>query len=405
MTEIQNNPDTRPPLEGVRIISVEQFGAGPWGTMMLADLGAEILKIENPETGGDVARYVPPYTVENDSVYFQSFNRNKKSITLNLQHPDTTEAFHRLVSISDGVFNNLRGDLPTKLGLDYAALGKVKPSIVCCSLSAFGRSGSRAAEPGYDYLMQGYAGWMSITGEPDSPPQKTGLSLVDLSAGVMAVLGLMSAILRARDTGVGCDVDVSLFDTALSQLGYVGAWHLTKGYQPQRMADSSHPSQIPFQVMPTKDNWIVVACAKENFFRSLVQILGAPELADDPRFRGFADRLENRETLVPILKDLFRQRTTAEWLELLKGEVPCAPVNTVEEAFRDPQVAEDEMILDISHPEFGAARQVASPIKISDSKTEHRRGPKLGEHTDEVLRDYLNMSTQEIEALRRSGAL
>ncbi len=405
MTELQSNPDARPPLEGVRIISVEQFGAGPWGTMMLADLGAEILKIENPETGGDVARYVPPYTVEKDSVYFQSFNRNKKSITLNLQHPDTTEVFHRLVSISDGVFNNLRGDLPAKLGLDYAALEKVKSSIVCCSLSAFGRNGSRAAEPGYDYLMQGYAGWMSITGEPDSPPQKTGLSLVDLSAGVMAVLGLMSAILRARDTGFGCDVDVSLFNTALSQLGYVGAWHLTKGYQPQRMADSSHPSQVPFQVMPTKDSWIVVACAKENFYRSLVRILGAPELADDPRFRGFAERLENREVLVLILKDLFRQRTTAEWLERLKGEVPCAPVNTVEEAFHDPQVAEDEMILEIPHPEFDVARQVASPIKISDSKTAHRRGPKLGEHTDEVLSDYLNISPQEIEELRRKGAL
>ncbi len=405
MIEAQRNTDARLPLQGVRILSVEQFGAGPWGTMMLADLGAEILKIENPQTGGDVARYVPPYTVESDSVYFQSFNRNKKSITLNLQHPDTTEVFHRLVSISDGVFNNLRGDLPRKLGLDYAALGKVKPSIVCCSLSAFGRNGSRAAEPGYDYLMQGYAGWMSITGEPDTPPQKTGLSLVDLSAGVMAVLGLMCAILRARDTGLGCDVDVSLFDTALSQLGYVGAWYLTKGYQPQRMPDSSHPSQVPFQVMPTKDSWIVVVCAKQKFYQSLVRLLGAPELADDPRFRGFADRLKNRETLVPILKDLFRRRTTADWLNLLKGEVPCAPVNTVVEAFRDPQVAEDEMVLEIPHPEFGVTRQVASPIKISDSKTEHRCGPKLGEHTDEVLRDNLNMSPQEIEKLRRKGAL
>ena len=207
MTEVQSNTGARPPLEGVRILSVEQFGAGPWGTMMLADLGAEILKIENPETGGDVARYVPPYTVENDSVYFQSFNRNKKSLTLNLQHPDTTEVFHRLVSISDGVFNNLRGDLPVKLGLDYAALGKVKPSIVCCSLSAFGRNGSRAAEPGYDYLMQGYAGWMSITGEPDSPPQKTGLSLVDLSAGVMAV----ARIDECHSCGLGTPVSAAMW--------------------------------------------------------------------------------------------------------------------------------------------------------------------------------------------------
>ncbi len=394
-----------PPLDGVRIISIEQFGAGPWATMMLADLGAEVIKIENPGTQGDVARYVPPYTVEQDSVYFQSFNRNKKSMTLNLQHPRVREVLHPLVELSDGVFNNLRGDLPAKLGLDYAALAGVKPSIVCCSLSAFGRTGARAGEPGYDYLMQGYAGWMSLTGEPGTPPQKTGLSLVDLSGGVMASLGLMSAVLRARETGLGCDVDVNLFDTALSQLGYVGAWHLTKGYQPQRMADSSHPSQIPSQVLPTKDGWLVVMCAKEKFYQNLVRILGAPELADDPRFRSFADRLENREALAPILKELSRQRPTAEWLDLLKGEVPCAPVNTVEEAFQDPQVAEDEMILELPHPEFGMARTVASPIKISDASVEHHRGPKLGEHTEEVLGGYLEMSAEEIEGLRREGVV
>jgi crotonobetainyl-CoA:carnitine CoA-transferase CaiB-like acyl-CoA transferase len=393
------------PLEGVRLISVEQFGAGPWGTMMLADLGAEIIKIENPDTQGDVARYVLPYTIEGDSVYFQSFNRNKKSMTLNLRHPRTKEVLHPLIEISDGVFNNLRGDLPAKLGLDYTALEQIKPSIVCCSLSAFGRTGNRASEPGYDYLMQGYAGWMSITGEPGTPPQKTGLSLVDLSAGVMAALGMMTAIMRARETGIGCDVDVSLFNTALSELCYVGAWHLTKEYQPSRMPDSSHPSQIPSQVLPTKDGWLVVMCAKEKFYQNLVRIFGAPELADDSRFRSFADRLKNREILVPLLKDLSRKKTTAEWLKMLKGQVPCAPVNTVEEAFRDPQVAEDEMILEIPHPEFGVVRQVASPIKISDSKVTHRPAPKLGEHTNQILMNYLKMSPQEIESLRQAGVL
>lgn len=390
-------------LEGVRIISVEQFGAGPWGTMMLADLGAEVIKIENPATGGDVARYVPPYTGERDSVYFQSFNRNKKSVTLNLQNENGQEILHGLVKVSDCVFNNLRGDLPEKLGLDYATLGKIKPEIVCCSLSAFGRTGSRASEPGYDYLMQGYAGWMSLTGEPDGAPQKAGLSLVDLSAGVMASLGAVSAILRARDTGRGCDIDVNLFDTALSQLGYVGAWYLTKGYQPERMADSSHPSQIPSQVLPTKDGWLVVMCAKEKFYQNLVRILGAPELAEDTRFRTFADRLENREALVALLKKLSRQETTATWLERLRGEVPCAPVNSVEEAFRDPLVDENNMILEMSHPEFDVVRQVASPIKISGVEMQHRRGPGLGEHTNEVLEHYLNLPPEEIEALREAG--
>ncbi len=394
-----------PPLNGIRIVSVEQFGAGPWATMMLADLGAEIIKVENPETGGDVARYVPPYTAEQDSVYFQSFNRNKKSMTLNLQHPGGREVLHRLVGISDGVFNNLRGDLPTRLGLDYPALSAVKASIVCCSLSAFGRHGSRAGEPGYDYLMQGYAGWMSLTGEPDGPPTKTGLSLVDLGAGAMASLGMVSAIFRARQTGLGCDVDVNLFDTALAHLGYVAAWFLTKGYPAHRTPDSSHPSQIPSQVVPTRDGWLVIMCAKEKFFRNLVRILGVPELAEDSRFCSFADRLENRDILVPILKDLFRKKTTADWLALLKGKVPCAPVNTVAQAFADPHVAENKMILELPHPEFGAVRVVASPIEVDGGSVEPRRGPSLGEHNEPILGEYLGYSIPEIEKLRSDGAI
>lgn len=381
---------------------MEQFGAGPWGTMMMADLGAEVIKIENPATDGDVARSIPPYTGKKDSIYFQSFNRNKKSMTLNLQDSRGQDIFRKLTAVSDCVYNNLRGDLPVKLGLDYAALREVKPSIVCCSLSAFGRTGERAAEPGYDYLMQGYAGWMSITGEPESPPQKAGLSLVDLNAGVMAALGLVSCLMRTRQTGVGCDVDVNLFDTALSLLGYVGAWHLTKGYEPKRMPDSSHPSQIPSQTLPTKDGWLVVMCAKDKFYWNLVRIFGAPELADDPRFHKSADRMVHREMLVPILKDLSCKETTATWLERLKGEVPCAPVNTVEEAFQDPQVDEDEIILELPHPEFGSVRQVASPIKVSDSNTDHHRGPKLGEHTEEVLGFHLGLSESEIQVLREN---
>ena len=394
-----------PPLNGIRIVSVEQFGAGPWATMMLADLGAEIIKVENPETGGDVARYVPPYTAEQDSVYFQSFNRNKKSMTLNLQHPEGREVLHRLVGISDGVFNNLRGDLPARLGLDYSSLSAVKASIVCCSLSAFGRQGSRAGEPGYDYLMQGYAGWMSLTGEPDGPPTKTGLSLVDLGAGSMASLGMVSAIFRARQTGLGCDVDVNLFDTALANLGYVAAWFLTRGYQAHRTPDSSHPSQIPSQVVPTRDGWLVIMCAKEKFFQNLVRVLGVPELAEDARFCSFADRLENRDILVPILKDLFREKTTADWLVLLKGKVPCAPVNTVEQAFADPQVVENEMILELPHPEFGAVRVVASPIEVGGGSVEPRRGPSLGEHNELILGEYLGYSMPEIERLRSDGTI
>ncbi|MFN0074102.1 MAG: CaiB/BaiF CoA transferase family protein [Chloroflexota bacterium] len=394
-----------PPLQGVRIIAVEQYGAGPWATMMLADLGAEIIKVETPGGEGDVGRSVPPYAIPGDSVFFQTFNRTKKSITLNLQHPRGQAALHRLLLCADGVFNNLRGDLPAKLGLDYATLGAVKPSIVCCSLSAYGRSGIRASEPGYDYVMQGYAGWMSLTGEPGSPPQKSGLSLVDLSAGVMASLGMVSAILRARGTGHGGDVDVSLFDAAIAQLCYPGAWHLTMGYQPTRTPDSSHPSMIPSQVLPTRDGYMVVMCAKEEFYRRLVTIMGAPELAVDPRFDSYAARLKHRELLVPLLKELSQQRTTAEWLELLRGKIPCGPVNSVEEALADPQVTEDDMILALKHPAFPTLRVPGAPIKFSGDQVQHHRGPTMGEHTLEILTDYAGYSVEEIESLRDAGAI
>lgn len=391
------------PLEGVRVLAVEQYGAGPWATMLLADLGAEVIKVENPGSNGDIGRYVPPYTAEQDSIYFQSFNRNKKSITLDLQHERTREVLHPLVEVSDCVFNNLRGDLPARLGLDYESLGPVRPSVVCCSLSAFGRTGPRAAEPGYDYLMQAYSGWMSITGEPDGPPQKTGPSIVDLSAGAMAAIGLLAAILRARQSGIGCDVDVSLFESALSELAYVAAWHLSRGYEPRRFPDSSHPSQVPSQSLPTSDGWMVVMCAKEKFYADLVKIMGRPDLAEDPRFRTFSDRLENRDVLVPILKDLSKRRTTSEWLDLLRGRVPCAPVNTVAQAFDDPQAAEEGLILDIPHPDFGTVRQVASPIRISDARPGLNRGPRLGEHTGDVLRSLVGWTDDRIAKARADG--
>ncbi len=394
-----------PPLEGVRIIAVEQYGAGPWATMMLADLGAEIIKVEPPSGGGDIGRAVPPYAIPGDSVFFQAFNRTKKSITLNLQHEQGQQALHRLVLASDGVFNNLRGDLPARLGVDYASLESVKRSIVCCSLSAYGRTGPRAGEPGYDYVMQGYAGWMSLTGEPGGPPQKSGLSLVDLSAGVMASLGMVSAILRARLTGQGGDVDVSLFDAAIAQLCYPGAWHLSMGYEPTRTPDSSHPSMIPSQVLPTKDGHMVVMCAKEDFYRRLVTVMGAPQLATDPRFDSYAQRLRHRDELVPLLKELSSQRPTSEWLELLRGQIPCGPVNTVQEAFVDPQVAQDDMILPLEHPDFPTLRVPGAPIKFSGEQVQHHRGPRMGEHTDEILSDYAGFTDKEIDGLRANGAI
>ena len=255
-------------LSGVRILAVEQFGAGPFGTLHLADLGAEVIKIENPHLGGDVARSVPPYTIADDSLYFQSFNRNKRSLTLDLKHPDGQQVFRALVGQADAVFNNLRGDLPSKLGLRYDQLKTVNPKVVCCSLSGFGLDGPRQAEPAYDYLMQAYAGWMSLTGEPDGPPTKSGLSVVDYAGGVIAMLGMVSGLLNAERTGQGCEVDVSLLDTAVSMLSYVAIWALNRDYEPQRLADSAHPTLTPAQAFQTQDGYIVIFCAKEKILAS-----------------------------------------------------------------------------------------------------------------------------------------
>ena len=395
---------TRAMLEGLRIVTVSQFGAGPFGTQLLADLGAEVIKIEDPAVGGDVARHVGPYADAGDSLYFQSFNRGKKSLTLDLTHPDSRAVLHDLARVSHAVYNNLRGDLPARLGLTYAALKAVNPALVCCSLSGFGMTGPRAAEPAFDYLIQGYAGWMSVTGEPDGPPGKCGVSVVDFAGGYASIAALLAGLWDATRTGVGRDIDISLLDTAVSMLSYFAIWALNRDWQPDRVADSGHQSLVPAQNFRTRDGWLVVFCNKEKFWQSLVDALELPDVARDPRFRTFGDRLAHKEALLPRLAARFAERTTAEWLARLRGRVPCAPVNTVAQALDDAQVRAREMIVEVKHPEFGVLREVASPVKTAGTPPP-TRAPLLGEHTDEVLRGLLQYDPDRVAALRASGAL
>lgn len=394
-------------LEGFRVVAVEQFGAGPFGTLHLADLGAEVIKIEHAASGGDIARSVPPYAGEADSLYFQSFNRNKRSLTLDLKHPDGRKVFHDLVRVSDAVFSSLRGDQPEKLGLTYEALKDVNPAIVCCSLTGYGLTGPRKAEPAYDYLMQAYAGWMSLTGDPSSPPAKSALSVVDFSAGLAAMVGLLAGVIRARETGKGTDVDVSLLDTAVSMLNYVAIWTLNRDYEPERLPDSAHPSIVPSQVFETADGWLVVFCAKEKFWRDLAAAMEADDLLADSRYADFSGRLEHRSELVGELKQRFRERTTEEWLSRLRGKVPCAPVNDIHGALSDEQVQAREMILEVDHPDFGPLKQTATAIKVDDSLESEpdRRGPSLGEDTIALLRELLNYDEDEIARLRDEGVV
>jgi crotonobetainyl-CoA:carnitine CoA-transferase CaiB-like acyl-CoA transferase len=384
---------------------VSQFGAGPFGTQVLADLGAEVIKIEDPDVGGDVSRYVPPYLADQDSLYFQSFNRGKKSVAINLRHPDGQAVFRDLVRVSDAVFNNVRGDQPGKLGLTYPALRDVNPRVVCCSLSGFGSTGPRAAEPGYDYLIQGYAGYMAITGEPDGPPGKCGVSIIDFAGGYAAMLGLTTALFDAQRTGVGRDVEVSLMDTAVSMLSYFATWTLNRDWTAERTRDSGHQTLVPAQNFPTRDGWIVIFCAKEKFWTRLVELIGLPELGRDPRFASFPERLRHKDALLPILQERLRTRTTAEWLTRLRGHVPCAPVNSVRQALADEQVLAREMIIEVEHPGFGAIREVASPIKTEGVVTRPAPAPRLGEHTDAILREVLSYGDRTIADLRARGAI
>jgi len=396
---------TRPPLDGVRILAVSQFGAGPFGTQMLADLGADIIKIEDPGVGGDSARYVPPFQGEADSPYFQSFNRGKRSVSLNLRHPDGQAVFHDLVRVSDAVFNNARGDLPDKLGLTYAALREVNGKIVCCSLTGYGRTGPRAAEPAFDYLVQGYAGYMAVTGEPDGPPGKCGVSVIDFAGGYAAMVGLMVGLFDAQRTGVGRDVDVALLDTAVSMLSYFAVWTLNRDWIAERTRSSAHQTLVPAQNFATRDGWIVIFCNKDKFWRDLVETLGAPELADDARFRTFGDRFAHKDALLPLLQARFATRSTEEWLDRLRGRVPCAPVNDVRQALADPQVLARDMIVEVEHPDFGALKEVRSPVRTAGEIRDPARAPRLGEHTDQILREILSYSDGTIARLRETGVI
>jgi crotonobetainyl-CoA:carnitine CoA-transferase CaiB-like acyl-CoA transferase len=388
-----------PVLSGLRVIAVEQYGAGPYGSMQLADLGAEVIKLENPADGGDMARRVGPFFFgdgdkSDDSQFFHSFNRNKKSVTLDLKKPAAREVLHRLAVRADALFDNLRGDLPDKLGLTYAHLAPANPKIVCAHLSAYGRDGSRAHWPGYDYLMQAEAGYLSLTGEPEGPPSRMGLSIVDLMTGLFAAFALVSGVLAARESGKGRDLDVSLFDTAVQNLAYLATWYLNSEHVQGREPRSGHPSLVPSQLYKTRDGFIFIMCNKEKFWPALCERLGRPEWADDARFHGFKDRLANRDEVNRLLDGALSTRTTAEWLAHFAGKVPAAPVNDLKAALDNPFVGERGLIRD-----YGSARMVAGPVRDSASEPPSQAAPALGADTDAVLRDC-GFSDGEIAALR-----
>lgn len=397
------NGQSAAPLAGLRIIAVEQYGAGPYGTLYLADMGADVIKIEDPTAGGDIARYVPPGQQGTDSLFFETFSRNKRSLALDLKHPGGRAVFERLVARSHAVFNNLRGDLPARLRLTYDTLGTINPAIVCASLSAYGRRGERASYPGYDALVQAEAGWAALTGEPGGPPVKSGLSLADYATGLTAALGLMVALFDAQRTGRGRDVDTSLYDVALALLTYPATWFLSAGIVTERHPLSAHPSMVPFQFIETADGYLALACPKEKFFQVLVEAIDLPHLARDPRFATFAARREHRNALIEALGRRFRQRTTGEWLEVLKGRVPCAPVRSLADALDREELEERGMLASYPHPTFGQVGAIGTPFMLSDFQPRYRAGPALNGDQQDILEEF-GFSADERAELAAAGA-
>ena len=376
------------PLDGIRILSVEQYGAGPYGTMLLADLGAEVIKIEDAGRGGDVSRSVGPYMLgDQDSQFFQTFSKGKKSVSLDLKSEAGRDAFHALVRTADAVANNLRGDQPGKLGLTHDALKAVNPKIVCAHLSAYGREGERAAWPGYDYLMQAEAGFMLMTGEPEGPPVRSGLSMVDFHTGSHLATALLAGIVGAQRSGVGCDVDVCLFETALHQTSYPATWYLNEGHVTGRLPRGAHPSIAPSQLFRTRDGWCLLMCQTPKFWDLFCAITGADALKADERFATIPARRENLAALTEQIDEILSHRTTQEWMDMLGGKVPFAPVLDIAGALDSPYLESIGMIETVEHPEAPEGlRTLASPFRVNGDRVRSSRAPALGEHNEELLK-------------------
>jgi crotonobetainyl-CoA:carnitine CoA-transferase CaiB-like acyl-CoA transferase len=379
-------PHLMKPLEGIRVLALEQFGAGPYGTMFLAELGAEVIKIENAATGGDPSRRVGPHLLgADDSQYFQTWNLGKKSVALDIKSEEGRRQFERLVRSADCVVDNLRGTQPAKLGIDYASLKAIKPAIVCLHISAYGRDNTRKDWPGYDFLMQAEAGLMALTGEPDGPPARVGVSMIDGMTGLTGIIGLLSCLLRARTTGIGCDVDTCLFDVALHQLQYAGVWYLNEGHVSPRLPRNAHLSLAPVQTFPTADGWIFIMCMTQKFWLALCDAIGRNDLAGEARFADPGIRARNRAEMTGELDAVFRTRPTAHWLEKLAGLLPVAPVNDLSQALDGDFVRETGMVSSVAHPQRGALRVLANPLRVDGARPAQQAASSLGADNKDLL--------------------
>jgi crotonobetainyl-CoA:carnitine CoA-transferase CaiB-like acyl-CoA transferase len=377
------------------VLDLSRVLAGPWASQMLGDLGAEVIKIEHPERGDDTRGWGPPYATGADgkpveSAYFLCANRNKKSVALDIANPEGQAKVRSLAQKSDVLIENFKVGGLRKFGLDYESLAALNPRLIYCSVTGFGQTGPYAQRPGYDFMIQGLGGLMSVTGRPDGAegggPLKVGVALTDVLTGLHAVAGILAALAWRERSGQGQHIDLALLDVQVSCLANQALNYLVTGHSPQRLGNS-HPSIVPYEAFPTADGDMILAVGNDSQFASLCRAAGHPEWAEDPRFASNAARVEHRRTLVPLLRQLTVQRTTDDWIALLEqANVPCGPINDLAGVFADPQVRARELRVNLPHPLAGSVPSVASPLRLSKTPVQYRHAPPaLGADTREVL--------------------
>jgi len=400
------------PLHNIRILDITRALAGPYCTMMLGDLGADVIKVERPVSGDESRGWGPPFVGKpygpypGESAYFIAANRNKRSLTVNIQSAEGQEIIRQLAGISDVLVENYRtGDLD-KLGLGYSDLHRLHPKLIYCSISGYGRTGPYAERPGYDAIIQAEGGMMSITGPVDGPPSRVGIPIIDITSGMFAATAILAA-LHARDlTGEGQQVDISLFDSHIALLANAASNYLVGGEPPRRLGNA-HPNIAPYEAFSARDGWFILGAANERQWELLCDMLGRPDLKTDSRFVSNGVRVANREALVDELNKIFSQRDAAEWLEkLMQAGLPCGPINSLPQVFAHPQAQAREMTLESDHPTAGAVRMTGFPYKLSKTPAEvHAPPPLLGEHTEEVLTSLLDYSPEDVASLRIKKAI
>ncbi len=392
------------PLAGVRVLDLSRVLTGPYCTMMLADLGAEVIKIEAPGSGDDTRAWGPPF-VDGESAYFLSVNRNKKSLTLNLKHPEGLAIARRLAERSDVAVENFRPGTADRLGLGYEALRAINPAIVYCAVSGFGQDGPYREKPGYDVILQGMGGLMGITGEPDGPPMRVGVAVADIGAGMFAAYAIVAALYERERTGQGQYIDVSMLDCQVAWMTYMAGYYFATGEPPARMG-AAHPTIVPYQAFKAQDGYFNVAVGNDAMWLRFCPAIGHPELAGDPRYRTNADRVRHRDELVPFLAEVFAARPAREWIAALEAAgVPAGPIYDLRQVFEDPQVNHRGMRVTLEHARAGPISVTGVPVKFSRTPGAVTSPPPLlGQHTEAILAE-LGYDGEHIRKLRAEGAI